>query len=364
MGTDPTDIGTEPATFVDRLLESFVATADVFSIYLGYRLGWYDALAKDGPASAEELATRTATNERYALEWLEQQAASGILTVDDARAEARARVYGIPPAVAAALTDREDPSFVAPLAQIFAAMTRQSDKLVDAYRSGKGVSWAEFGDEMRAAQGDQNRVFFLTALARDVFPAIPELHERLQSDPPARVADLACGVGWSSIAIARAYPKLQVDGYDLDAPSIAMATRNLAVTGVEQRVRFEARDAADPSLRGQYDLVLIVEALHDLARPVEVLRTARRLLNASGKVIVIDENTGESFAAPGPFDRLFYGFSLFCCLPDAMSQEPSAATGTVMRPSTLRAYAKAAGFRDVMQVPVDAGFFRVDQLVR
>lgn len=360
----PATAATDTDAFVERLLGAFVSTADVFSIYLGYRLGWYDSLATAGPANPTELAQRTATNARYAQEWLEQQTASGILTVDDPRKEALARIYDVPAAVATALTDRESPNFIAPVVQIFAAMTRQSDKLVDAYRAGKGVSWAEFGDEMRIGQSDQNRVFLLTSLTRDIFPAIPTLHDRLQTDPPARVADLACGAGWSSIAIAKGYPKVKVDGYDLDEPSIALARRNLAGSGVENRVRFEARDAADPSLQGGYDLVLIVEALHDLARPVEALRATHRLLDADGTAIVIDENTGESFAAPGPFDRLFYAFSLLCCLPDAMSQQQSAATGTVMRPSMLRAYATAAGFRDVVTVPVDAGLFKVHQLVR
>ncbi|MEK7863082.1 MAG: class I SAM-dependent methyltransferase, partial [Chloroflexota bacterium] len=182
-------------------------------------------------------------------------------------------------------------------------------------------------------------------------------------DPPARVADIACGFGWSSIGIAKGYPKVRVDGFDLDAPSIAAATANAREHGVSDRVRFEARDAADPALAGRYDLVTIFEALHDMSRPVDALRSARRMLADGGTALVMDEKTDERFSAPGSdLDRLFYGFSVMICLPDGLSHTPSSGTGTVMRPATLRAYAQEAGFRDIEILPVDAGFFRFYRL--
>ena len=348
---------------VGRALQSFQAVADVFAMYLGQRLGYYRSLWKDGPATAGELAARSGTNERYAREWLEQQAASGFLDVDDVGAAPEKRRFTLPAGHAAVLADADDLNYVAPLAPMFAAVGRKLDALVAAYRSGGGVSWAEFGDEMREAQGAQNKPLFLKALAQDCLAAIPDIHARLSADAPARVADIACGFGWSSIGIASAYPNVRVDGFDLDAPSISAAKANAREHGVADRVRFQAIDAGAAALAGSYDLVIICEALHDMSGPVDVLRTARKLAGERGAVLVIDEKTDEEFSAPGSdFDRLFYGFSVLICLPDGMSHQPSAATGTVMRPATLRHYAREAGFTDAEILPIELGFFRVYRL--
>ena len=348
---------------VGRALQSFQGTADVFAMYLGQRLGYYRSLWKDGPATAPELAARTRTNERYAREWLEQQAASGFLDVDDVGAAPEQRRFTLPAGHAAVLADADDLNYVTPLATIFAAVGRKLDALVTAYRSGGGVSWADFGDEMREGQAASNRPLFLKALAQDGLAAIPDIHARLSADAPARVADIACGFGWSSIGIANAYPNVRVDGFDLDAPSIAAAKANAREHGVADRVRFQAIDAGAAELAGRYDLVIICEALHDVSRPVDVLRTARRLAGDHGAVLVIDEKTDERFSAPSSdFDRLFYGYSVLVCLPDGMSHQPSAATGTVMRAATLRAYARDAGFADIETLPIELGFFRVYRL--
>jgi 2-polyprenyl-3-methyl-5-hydroxy-6-metoxy-1,4-benzoquinol methylase len=167
----------------------------------------------------------------------------------------------------------------------------------------------------------------------------------LTADPPARVADVACGVGWASIAIALAYPQVRVDGFDLDPSSIELARENARRAGVSDRVTFELRNAADPAAVAKYDLAVIVEAVHDLSRPVEVLAALKRMLRPGGMALIADEKTGNSFSAPaGEIERILYGFSIFTCLPAAMTQRPTAATGTVMRPATLERYAREAGF--------------------
>jgi len=150
-----------------------------------------------------------------------------------------------------------------------------------------------------------------------------------------------------------------VDGFDLDASSIELARANAAEHGVADRVSFQVRDVADPKLAGQYDLVVGFEMLHDLARPVEALRVMRGLLNAGGAVIIMDENVAERFTAPGDeLERLYYGFSTLCCRPAGMAEQPSAATGAVMRPDTFRQYAREAGFRDVEILPIEHDLFR------
>lgn len=348
---------------VGRALQASQGAVDIFAIYLGRRLGYYQSLWKGGAATSTELATRTSTNERYAREWLEQQAASGFLDVDDVRKAPDARRFTLPHGHAAVLADTDDLNYVVPIAAAIVAAMSKSDELANAFRSGGGVSWSQFGQEMREAQGAQNKPLFLKQLAQDFMPAIPDIHARLMADPPARVADIACGFGWSSIGMAKGYPKIRVDGYDLDAPSVEAAKANAREHGVTDRVHFEAQDASDPKLSGQYDLVTMFEALHDMSRPVDVLRTARKLAGDRGTVLVIDERTDEEFTAPaGDLDRLFYGFSILICLPDGMSHKPSAATGTVMRPATLRSYAQEAGFKDIEPLTIEAGFFRFYRL--
>ena len=174
---------------------------------------------------------------------------------------------------------------------------------------------------------------------------------------------MSAATGWASIAIARAYPKARVDGFDFDEPSIAAARAIAAEAGLADRVTFQLRDAADPSLAGRYDLVIAFEMVHDLSRPVEVLGVMRRLLADGGAVIVMDERTAETFTAPGDeLERLLYSFSVLCCLPTGMSEQPSAMTGTVMRPATLRRYAAEAGFLEVEILPIEHEMFRFYRL--
>jgi SAM-dependent methyltransferase len=186
----------------------------------------------------------------------------------------------------------------------------------------------------------------------------------LQADPPARVADFGCGVGWSSIGIAQAYPKVQVDGYDLDAPSIGAANANARDMNLSDRVKFHVRDAGDPALAGQYDLVAAFECVHDMSNPVAALQSMRRLAGDGGTVLIVDERVGDRFTAEGnDVEWMMYGWSVLHCLPVGMEDKPSAETGTVMRTDTLQRYAKDAGFREVEVLPIDNFFFRIYRLI-
>ena len=342
--------------FAGRLFEAALGTADLLTVYIGDRLGLYRALNGREPATSSELASRCSINKRYAREWLEQQAVTGILTVVDASAPEEARRYALPEGYALALTDPESPFSMAPLARAFVGCALALPKILDAFRTGGGVSWSEFGADAIEAQGDFNRPWLLSSFGTEYLPLISEVHQRLQSDPPAHVADFACGVGWASIAIASAYPKVIVHGFDLDESSIEMARRNAPDRDLGDRTAFEVRDIAKSTLEGGYELVIVIEAIHDLSRPVEALRSIHKVLGPGGCAIVADEKTGDTFAAPGDdFERLFYGFSVLCCLPAGMSEQPSAGTGTVMRADTMRAYAAEAGFSDVevLDIPHD-----------
>ena len=345
-----------PDAFVARLFEAGVGMLDVLSVYLGDRLGLYRSLAGEGPATAAQLAARASIDERYAREWLEQQAATGILEVEDGTAGDEPARFRLPSQHAGALIDPDSPYSIAPLARTIVACASVMPQLLTAYRTGGGVPWSDYGSDMIEAQGDFNRPWLLRSFGAEHLPAVPDVHDRLHADPPARVADVACGVGWAAIAIARSYPKARVDGFDLDPASIELARRNALEAGVHDRVTFDVRDAAEPAAAGQYDLAVVVEAVHDLSRPVEVLGAIRQMLGPGGTAIVADEKTADSFSAQADsVERFLYGVSITCCLPTAMTERPTAATGAVIRADTMRRYATEAGFRtvDILDLPHD-----------
>jgi 2-polyprenyl-3-methyl-5-hydroxy-6-metoxy-1,4-benzoquinol methylase len=348
--------------FVGRLLESGLGAMEICCVYLGDRLGLYRALHRGGPATPAELAMAAGVDRRYAREWLEQQAVTGILEVD-ASPDAEGRRYTLPAEHAEVLLDADSLSWFAPVVQLVVGLTGALPSLLEAFRTGGGISWSAYGKDAREGQAGQNRPAFLRLLGTEWLPAVPDIHARLLADPPPRIADVACGAAWSSIGMARAYPKARVDAFDLDEASVALARANVAEAGLTDRVLVAAVDAGDETLAGRYDLVTIFEALHDMSRPVEVLRKARGMLAEGGAVIVMDERVAETFQAPGDtIERLMYGFSVLCCLPCGLSEQPSAGTGTVMRPATLRRYALEAGFREMEILPIANDLFRFYRL--
>jgi 2-polyprenyl-3-methyl-5-hydroxy-6-metoxy-1,4-benzoquinol methylase len=349
----------------ERVLAATIGLLDLAAIHLGERLGLYRALRDKGPATSVELAARTGADERYLREWLEQQAVTGILTLAEHVETPEERRYALPPAHARALADADDAAYIAPLGRQALGMLSPLGELVEAYRTGRGVPYSSYGPDTREGIGESNRVMFLSELGSAWFPAIPDVHRRLASEPGARVADLGCGLGWSSIAIARAYPSVRVDGYDSDEASIEAARANAAAEGLGGRVRFVAADASELDTQEQrYELVTIFVALHDMGRPVEALAGARRMLAPGGSVIVADPRVADRFSAPGDeLERLMYGFSVVHCLAVARADaQDSAATGTVMRPDTLRRYAEAAGLARVEVLEIENDFWRFYRL--
>ena len=348
----------------NRLVAGLSASMDTLGIWLGLRLGLYAALARIGCGHRGRARRRPpGSTRRYAGEWLEQQAVAGVLITDDAGRDADERRYDLPAAHREVLLDEVSPYFVAPATYALAGIARVLPELLAAYRSGAGVPFAAYGEEIRDHIEQLNRPMFVNDLATSWLPAIPELHDRLQADPPARVAEMACGAGWASIALAMAYPKIRVDGFDLDAASVERATRNAAAAGVGDRVSFAVGHAADPKLVGEYQAVMVFEAMHDIARPVEALAAARALLADGGCVIIGDERVAEVFTAPGDeVERLMYGFSILHCLPASRTESPSAATGTVLRPSILCGWANQAGFGQVDVLPIENEMWRFYRL--
>jgi 2-polyprenyl-3-methyl-5-hydroxy-6-metoxy-1,4-benzoquinol methylase len=254
------------------------------------------------------------------------------------------------------LLDPTSCTYSAPLATFAVQLAATMPALLAAYRTGDGVAMTAFGDDLIAAQGEFNRPAFANTMAY-WFSELPELAELLRR-PGARVADVACGVGWSAIYLARNFPTLHVDGFDNDEFSVQRARRNAGDAGVTDRVQFQLADAAAIPGAG-YDLVTMFEAIHDLAHPVAALRRAKELLTPGGTVLVADERVADTFTAPGDMtERLFYGASLLFCLPTGMAGADSTGTGAVFRTSTLRAYAAQAGFTAIDVATIESPLWR------
>ncbi|MEI7054247.1 class I SAM-dependent methyltransferase [Nocardioides sp. CCNWLW239] len=333
---------------------------EIVSVFIGDRLGWYRSLAEEGPTSAVGLAERTGTQVRYAREWLEQQATSGLLAVE-ADGSSDERRFAIPASTAEVMTDETSLAYLVPIARMFGAVGPVLPRLMEAYRNGGGVSWDDLGDDARQSQADANRPWYEKRLG-PALAGVSALHDALSAEG-CRVLDVGCGGGWSSIALARAYPEATVLGIDIDQPSVEMAVANAHEAGVEDRVRFLCRDAASlPD--GAVDVAFAFECVHDMPRPVEVLSAVRRTLTPGGSLVVMDEAVADRFAPNGDeMERIMYGFSLLVCLPDGLSSPPSVGTGTVMRPSTLQGYGEAAGFSEFEVLPIEGfGFWRFYRL--
>jgi 2-polyprenyl-3-methyl-5-hydroxy-6-metoxy-1,4-benzoquinol methylase len=344
------------AALVERLEAATLGMLELASVHIGNRLGLYRALADGGVWTPRELAARTGTAERYVREWLEQQAVAGFLAVEDA--EAAERLYMLPDAYRPVFVDEDSLSHIAPIATLAIGVIGPMEALLGAYRMGGGVPYDAYGPDTSEGIAAINRPHFLHHLA-GWLAAIPEIDNRLRAQPPARVADLACGHAWSSVAIARAYPGVLVDAIDADPMSIENARQTIAACGVGDRVRTVVGDASDLALDGRYDLVTIFEALHDMNHPVEALRAARAMLTTDGSVLIGDERAAESFTAPGDeLERSQYGWSVVHCLAVGMLDPDSAGTGAVIRPETLRGYAARAGFARVEVLPIKHDFWR------
>lgn len=357
--TTMTSVALERDALAERLVAATVSALELYGVHLGLRLGLYRALADRGPLTAAGLAEAAGVHPRYAREWLEQQAVAGLVRVDGGDADARR--FTLPAPHRAVLVDPEDPAHVAPLALLVAGIGQTLPDLVDAYRSGGGVSWARYGADARDGQAAANRPVYRHDLP-SWLAAMPDVEARLDGGS-GRIADLGCGAGWSTIALARRFPTARVVGLDADPSSVADAVRNVRDAGLADRVGVELVDAAEGLSEGGFDLVCLFEALHDLARPVEALASARSMLAPGGSVLVVDERVAESFTAPGDeLERLMYGWSITLCLPTALAEQPSAGTGTVLRPAALRRLAAEAGFASTDVLPVEHDVFRLYRL--
>jgi 2-polyprenyl-3-methyl-5-hydroxy-6-metoxy-1,4-benzoquinol methylase len=358
-----TDLVTERRqAFQAKLMESAAGAFNIFTIYLGDQLGLYEALAKERAMTAGELALRTGTNVRYVREWLEQQTVAGILEVANPEDGAGKRRFSLPEGHDEVLAGGESLECMAGVVQTVFGAVKPMERIVNAYQTGQGIPFHAYGQDMREGIARMNRPMYRQLLGQEWIPAMPDIAAKLRR-AGAKVADVGCGCGDSSVSLAHCYPEATVHGFDLDADSIAEARKKAGAEGVANRVTFEVMDAAEAEGAGAYDLVMALECIHDMPHPVEALRAMKRLVSADGAVFIADERVGERFTAEGQeLEWLMYGFSVLHCLPNSMCGCNPAGTGTVMRVDTLRQYAGDAGFAGLEVLDIGNPFFRFYRL--
>ena len=342
--------------FSERVLNEVNVAMSCLNLYLGHRLGLYRALAEAGPVTAAKLAGRIGYSERYLREWLECMAVGGYLDHEPATGR-----FSLPPEHAVALLDADSPAYVAPFLCFIPSFAGILLPLLKGFRSGGGVPYEAYGADLREAIGMGNRPMFVNDYVAKWIPAMPDIEIHLKGG--GRVAEIGCGVGWSSIALARGFPKIHIDAVDVDAASIEDAQHNAQRAAVADRVVFHLASGEEVPLTGPYDLVTAFECLHDMPYPVKALRHMRELVAPGGAVLIADEAVGESLEENrNCIGLLNYNFSVLHCLPQAMVFPGAVGTGAVIRPSTVRAYAEEAGFAQIEVLPIENRLWRFYRL--
>jgi ubiquinone/menaquinone biosynthesis C-methylase UbiE len=322
--------------FLGRFVGDLGATIAAGGVVVGHRLGLYQAL-DDGPATPDELAVRTGTNARYLREWLCGQAAGGYVTHDPATGR-----FALTEEQAFALTDPDGPVYL-PGAFVLALGTlRAESQITDAFRTGAGMGWHEHHDDVPLGCEMFFRPGYLANLVAHWIPALDGVAAKLTAG--ARVADVGCGLGASTVLLAQAYPQSTFTGSDYHDASIELARKRAADAGVEDRTTFEVATARDfPGT--DYDLVATFDCLHDMGDPTAAARHVREALAADGTWLIVEPYAGDTVAANlNPVGRVYYGFSTYLCVPNALSQNGGQALGAQAGEDAIREVVTAAGF--------------------
>jgi SAM-dependent methyltransferase len=337
---------------VYQAVDEVGATLNAALVVMGDRLGYYKALADDGPATPGELAERTNTSEHYTREWLNAQAAGGYVEYDPSTGS-----YTLPPEQTVAMTDPSSPAYLPGFFQIALGTVHHTSQTIEAARSGAGIGWHEHTSDVHVGCERFFRPSYNANLLSSWLPALEGVVEKLERG--ATVADIGCGHGASTILMAEAFPHSEFIGSDYHQESIETARLRAAEAGLGQRIRFEVAPADGFSGSG-YDLVTTFDALHDMGDPVGAARRVRESLAPDGTWMQVEPMAGDRVEDNlNPVGRAYYGFSTLLCTPGSLSQPVGLALGTQAGPARIRDVTTAAGFtrfRTVAQTPFNLVF--------
>jgi SAM-dependent methyltransferase len=334
--------------FVGKALGDIGSALTASLVVIGDKLGLYRAMAGAGPMTSKELAAKTDTTERSVREWLNAQAAAGYVEYDAASGR-----YTLPPEQAVALVDEESPACVLGGFQGMTAAMRAEPKVTAAFKSGKGVGWHEHDPNLFQGTERFFRPGYNANLVSTWIPALEGVREKLEKG--ARVADVGCGFGASTIIMAKAFPRSTFVGFDYHEPSVVTARQRAADAGVGDRVRFEVSSAKE--YPGKYDLVCLFDCLHDMGDPTGAARHVLSTLEKDGTWLLVEPFAGDRVEENlRPLGRLFYSVSTLVCTQASLSQEVGTALGAQAGEARLKEVVKAAGFtrfRRATQTPVN-----------
>jgi 2-polyprenyl-3-methyl-5-hydroxy-6-metoxy-1,4-benzoquinol methylase len=329
--------------FLHQIMAEAGAAMNAALVRIGDELGLYRAMADAQPVSTGTLAARTGTHERYVREWLNAQAAGGFVEYDP-----RTDRYTLPAEHAIVLADDHSPFAQAGLFQAVTGAIRSEERVLDAFRSGDGVGWHEHHHGLFHGVERLFGTTYRSSLVEEWIPALAGVEDKLRAG--ARVADVGCGHGLSTILLAEAYPNSTFEGYDLHPESIEVAQRRAAEAGVADRVSF-AVAAADAFPRADYDVVAFFDALHDMGDPAGAARHVRSALAPDGTWMIVEPAAGDRIEDNlHPLGRISYAFSTLVCTPGSLSQAGRAGLGTLAGPARLSDVVLGAGFADVRVV--------------
>lgn len=339
----------EVEAFIGRVVTDLGAAFSGVLVNVGRKLGLYQAMANLGACTSVALAAATGIRERYVREWLANQAAGGYVAYDP-----ETRTYALPPAQAMVLAFDQSPIFMAPAFEVAASFWLDEDRIVETFRSGEGLGWHAHNHRLFCGTESFFRTGYRAHLVSQWLPALDGVVERLTRG--ARVADIGCGHGASTIIMAQAFPKSRFVGVDYHDASIATARQRAAEQGVAGNVAFEVTAATE--FNGHdFDLVCFMDCLHDLGDPVGALARCRTALKPDGKVLLVEPYAGDRLEENlNPIGRMYYAASAMACTPNSLSQEVGLGLGAQAGEERLRKVAREAGFsslRRAAQTPVN-----------
>ena len=327
---------------VGKMLGDLGGAYSVPTVRLGFRLGLFRSLHDDGPATSAELAKRTGLAERYVREWALAQAANGYITYDES-----AQSFHLTPEQAMVFVTKDSPVYLEGAFDLTAAMIEGEPKVEAAFRNGGGVHWGDSAGCLFCAVGAFFRPGYVNNIAQSWLPSVRGMTQKLEQG--ARVADVGCGVGFSTVLMAEAFPNSKFVGYDFHEPSIQEARSHARSHKVEDRVQFEAAPAKSITDDDGFDLITMFDCLHDMGDPRGAASHMRTLLKDDGAWMIVEpiasDRAGDNVASP--VGRLYYNASTMICVPTSLDQEVGEGLGAQAGEAKLTEIIKSAGFSDV-----------------
>jgi SAM-dependent methyltransferase len=326
--------------FMGKAVTDMGAIISAPLMVIGEKLGLYKAMAGAGPLTSQELADKTGVAERSVREWLRNQAAGGYISYDSA-----ADRYELPPEQALALADEESPLYILGVFDSIASLYADEDRIMEAFKSGEGMGWHEHDPRLFHGTERFFRPGYKAHLVAEWIPALEGVQEKLERG--AKVADIGCGHGASTVIMARAFPNSEFHGFDYHDASIEQARKRAEEAGVGNRIRFEVASAKDFPGTG-YDLVCVFDCLHDMGDPVGASAHILQSLDSDGTWMIVEPNAADRVEENlNPLGRVFYGASTVVCTPASLAQEVGLALGAQAGEARLTEVIKEGGFTRV-----------------